>query len=325
MFSDYINPQSPTLPKMSRDPDEIKIILIVFLCTSIISVLSQLFIVIFYLIYTNLRTSYNFSYRLIFFLAITDIIVWGMRIQSNIEKLVTKTTAYERSPQLCSFLGFLWNFFLLLNIMITLVISICLVLEVFFHVNSQKFEKYFYVFIIAYSLGFSVIPLFFLNGYAEADQIKCWIPAEHSPDFEFPFRILSFYSHLWAVFILNSLNVFFILWKLRSFQNFHRTLIKKFVWFPIIMLIFWTEPSYRRIFDRKDQSFSLELWQYILMPTQGTANAIVYGLVNQTVRTKLWNFFTCRWRTPEERKNTVDESTEVEHIRGKKFKTINLI
>ena len=298
-------------PQPNRTQGEIDTILIVFLCTSIISVLSQLFIVIFYLIYTNLRRPNNFSYRLIFFLAITDIIVWGMRIESNIEKIATNDTAFEYSPKLCSFLGFLWNFFLLLNIMITLVISICLMLEVFFHVNSQKYEKYFYFFIITYSLCFSVIP-WAKNVYGKADQIKCWIPAEESD-----YRILAFYSHLWSVFILNSLNVSIILWKLRSFQNVHRTLIKKFVWFPIIMLIFWIEPSYRRLFNSDDGDYNLELWQYILMPTQGTANAIVYGLVNQTVRAKLWNFFTCRWRTPEERKNTLDESTEVEQIRGK--------
>ena len=88
------------------------------------------------------------------------------------------------------------------------------------------------------------------------------------------------------------------------------------------MLIFWIEPSYRRLFNSDDSNYKLELWQYILMPSQGTANAIVYGLVNQTVRAKLWNFFTCRWQTPEERKNTVDESTEVEQIRGKHFKAI---
>lgn len=279
----------PTTHKFSDE--KVDIILKVFLATSLIAMIAQLFIMIFYYIYVDLRSSKNFAYRLIFFLSCSDVIVWGMRVESNLEKIFTNATANEYSHEFCVFLGFVWNFFLLLNILITFVISFCLVLEVYFTTNSEKYEKYFYLFITIYSLFFSLIPLLNNHAYGVDDQIKCWITdISHSS-----YRYLGFYAHLWIIFLFNSVNFFIILWKLRSLAEKHIVLVKKLIWFPIIMFIFWLEPSIRRIFDPEDRNFALAVVQYISMPAQGIANAVVYGSVNNCVKEKVKDFFTGKW------------------------------
>lgn len=276
-------------------PGEVHTILWVFLFTSLSAVISQLFIMIFYLIYVDLRDKTNFCYRLIFLLSFSDIVVWGMRVESNLEKIISHNTAYDYSHSYCVFLGVLWNFFLLFNIIITFVISFCLVLEILFLKNSQKYENVFYVITIIYSLFFSLLPLIDSDAYGEDDQIKCWIKDEGNSKY----RYLGFYGHLWLIFVLNSINIITILWKLREAGEMHALLVKKLIWFPIIMFIFWIEPSVRRISDEFEEygekTFGLALIQYISMPAQGVANAIVYGLVNHNVKMKVQAFFTFKW------------------------------
>lgn len=284
---------SPSSAKFSLG--EVNTILCVFLFTSTLAVISQLFIMIFYLIYVDLRNKKNFCYRLIFLLSFSDIIVWGMRVESNLEKIISNNTVYEYSVDYCVFLGILWNFFLLVNILITFVISFCLVLELFFLRDSQKHEKKFYAIILIYSLFFSLVPLIDSNAYGEDDQIKCWITDEQDSKY----RYLAFYGHLWLVFILNSINIIAILWKLRAARAMHAVLVNKLIWFPIIMFIFWIEPSVRRISDQfaryGEKSYELALIQYISMPAQGVANAVVYGLVNHNVKMKVQAFFKFNW------------------------------
>ena len=274
----------------SESDSKLYILLGVFLATSLLSVISQLFIMIFYILYTDLTRRKNFTYRLILLLSFSDIIVWGMRIESNLEKIITLGTPEDFSHDFCVFLAYIWNFFLLLNILTTLLISVCLMMEVIFHKDSQKYEYLFYIFIVLYSGLFSATPLFG-NGYGVADDIKCWITAS-----EYDFRYLAFYGHLWGVFIFNCINIVIIFCKLRRLGEVHVKLVKKLVCFPILMLIFWLEPSIRRIFDPDDKEYSLELLQYIFMPSQGIANAIVYGLVNRTVKNKILDFFKGNWR-----------------------------
>ena len=269
-----------------KDHSRADTLLPVFLITSILAVVFQLFIVIFYLLYADLKRRRNFSYRLILLLAFSDIIAWGMRIESSIERMVLGYTAYEYSVEYCEFLAFIWNFFILINVLITLLISSCLMIEVIFHLDTQKYERFYYIFIIVYSAAFSATPLFG-HGYGVTDDIKCWITSS-----EFDFRYLAFYGHLWGVFIFNCMNIVLILWSLRTIGPSHIKLFKKLVWFPIIMLIFWLEPSIRRIFDPNDEDFNLEIMHYIFMPTQGVANAVVYGFVNATVKNKIYEFFT---------------------------------
>lgn len=283
--------------------EKVDIILNVFLATSLLAMLSQFFIMIFYYIYVDLRSPKNFAYRLIFLLSLSDVIVWGMRVESNLEKMLTNDTANEYSHEFCVGLGFVWNFFLLINILITFVISFCLVLEAVFTKNSQKYEKYFYIFIIIYSLFFSLIPLQNNHAYGVDDQIKCWITDISGSSY----RYLGFYAHLWAVFLLNSINFFIILWKLRSLEEKHLVLVKKLIWFPIIMFIFWLEPSCRRIFDPEDRNFSLAVAQYFSMPAQGIANAVVYGSVNNLVKEKVKAFLTGKWSNLKENSTSSKE------------------
>lgn len=268
---------------------KIEIILIVFLFTSILAVLFQLFIMIFYIKYIDLKLRKNFPYRLILLLAFSDIIVWGMRIESNIERIASGHTAYYYSENYCAFLGCMWNFFLLINILTTFTISSCLFLEVF-NYKSGEYEKYFYVFCFVYSLIFTLLPLVENDAYGEDDGIKCWITDHYYSIF----RFLGFYAHLWLVFILNCFILFIILWKFRDLEEVPKKIVKKLVWFPLIMLIFWTEPSIRRIANAKDDDFSLAVLQYIFMPMQGAANAVVYGLVHPEVKEKIGSFFTCK-------------------------------
>lgn len=269
------------------DDTQTRILLIVFLFTSCLAVLFQFFIMIFYLIFVDLKRPRNFSYRLIVILAFSDIVVWGMRIESNIERLASGHTAFYYSENYCVFLGVLWNFFLLLNILTTLVISSCLILEVFKY-KSEEYEKLFYIIIIAYSLIFSFIPLVEHGIYGVDDDIKCWITDKYNS----LFRYIGFYGHLWLVFIINCVNLCIILWRLRDLDEIPKKIVKKLIWFPLIMLVFWVEPSYRRIANSKDDDFPLALMQYIFMPMQGVSNAIVYGLVNPKVKEKLRYFLT---------------------------------
>lgn len=274
-----------------KDPEKVHIVLGIYLATSTLSFLSQLFIIIFYMIYIDLRNKRNFTYRLIFLLAVSDIIVWGMRVESNIERIIIGDTAEAYSHGYCVFLAYIWNFFLLFNVLITLVISCCLILEGFLLVNSQKYETCFYVFICIYCAGFSIAPLFSKNGYGETDTIECWITP-----LEYDYRYLAFYGHLWAVFIVNCINIAIILLKLRILGDYQLGMVKKLIWLPAIMLIFWLEPSIRRIYDPNDENFVLKVFQYILMPLQGVANAIVYGFVNKTVKEKIYYFLTGKWQ-----------------------------
>lgn len=281
--------------------EQVDTILGVFLFFSTLAVLAQLFTLIFYYLYVDLRSPRNFCYRLVFLLSLSDIVVWGMRIESNLERIFTGYTAYDYSIGYCAFLGVLWNFFLLLNILITFVISFCLVVEIIFGIDNQKYEKYFYVIIIIYSLLFSLLPLYDSKAYGVDDQIKCWI-TDHEDS---KYRYLGFYGHLWVIFILNTINILIILWKLRSLGEIHAALVKKLIWFPIIMFIFWIEPSVRRISDHferfGEKNYELALIQYISMPAQGVANAIVYGcVVNKRVREKFIDFFRCRWSNLKE-------------------------
>lgn len=302
MFS--LNSSIPTKGSSSSGElteGEVDTILGVFLFFSSLAVVAQLFTLIFYYLYVDLRNPRNFCYRLVFLLSLSDIVVWGMRIESNLERIFTGYTAYEYSIGYCAFLGILWNFFLLMNILITFVISFCLVFEILFRVDSQKYEKYFYLIIIVYSLLFSLLPLIDSEAYGVDDQIKCWITDKD----ESRYRYLGFYGHLWLIFALNSINIMIILWKLRSLGEIHATLVKKLIWFPIIMFIFWIEPSVRRISDHferfGEKNYELALIQYISMPSQGVANAIVYGcIVNNRVREKFIDFFTGRWSNLKE-------------------------
>jgi len=85
--------------------------------------------------------------------------------------MITGYTAYEYSVEYCEFLAFIWSFFILINVLITLLISLCLMIELVFHLDSQKYEFFSYIFIIVYSTAFSARPLFG-HGYMILNEIR---------------------------------------------------------------------------------------------------------------------------------------------------------
>lgn len=281
--------------------DDIRTLLIVFLCTSTLAVFSQLFILIFYLIFINLKLPKHFPFRLIVLLAISDIAIWGQRIVTNIEKLASGYTSNEYSHELCIFEGFMDNFFTLMNILTTFAISFCLMLEVNFKINTQVYEKYFYIFIFLYSFIFSLIPII-KNAYGVNDNIRCSI-TRLDKDL---YRYIGFYIHLWLIFILNCICLVIILCELKNLGQKTLKNVKKLIGLPIIMLIFWIEPSIRLIINKDYDSYTLVLLQFILMPMHGFANAIAYGLVNSLVKQKIVAFFKCDFKDFFLKKNEED-------------------
>lgn len=273
--------------------DETEIIVIIFLIISIIAVLFQLFVCYFYIRYVNLLSKDNYPFRLIFILSFCDILVWAMRIESNLIKLSTGTTMYKINEPLCVFAGFAWNFLILLNVIMTFLISLSLFLKML-NIDPRKYEIHFYFFSFIYAILFSCVPFFDDIGYGEVDQIKCWVTHDS-------YRFASFYSHLWIIFILNIIFLcyfFHFLKRKKVFCPEVYALTKKLIFFPIIMGICWTEPSLRRICILANyDSFTLKLLQYIFMPCQGIANAFVYGLVNEDVKIKMMKFLKIKYES----------------------------
>lgn len=266
------------------DDSETKTIIIIFSIFCALSIFSQLLILFFYIKYLNILHPKLFSSRLVISMAFTDILVWTISFQSNIVKLSTGESMFLHNKKLCIFEGIIYNSFILMNIVFTVVFSFSMMMEIKFDYLPLKHEKKIYFATVFYSFFFSLLPIF-LNGkaYGENDKFKCWI-SDHD------LRFAGFYSHLWLCFLINLGIVIYILWLFKDFHYSQNYSIKKLILIPFIMLVCWTEPSIRRIISN-DQIFWLQVLHYISIPLQGVLNSIVYGLINDTVKKKIKKIF----------------------------------
>lgn len=264
---------------------ETKTVLVIFSIFCFLSITFQSIIVFLYIKLVDLRPLKSFSFRLILYMALTDIVVWAISFQSNMLKLSREESMSEYCIELCRFEGIVWNTFLLANFLLTVVFSLSVLIEIKYEFLVAKYEKRILPGIFIYSIFFSVFPIFFgEDTYGEDDHFKCWIK-DH--DLRFP----GFYAHLWLAFLINFGIFFYIVWLIRDVQFFaHKSFIKKLIWIPLIMLFCWSEPSIRRIHS-DDEEFILKLLQYIVMPMQGFLNAFVYGLINDTVKNAILKIF----------------------------------
>lgn len=254
-----------------------------YLALCALAAFSQILVLVFYTIYIKL--SINFACRLIVFISLIDSLTWFLQLFYSVFRVVTHRNLNQDSPTTCGVLAYISNLLMLLTLIFTLLIPMCVYIQVLYRKDPSRYEKYYYLFSFAYAFLFSSLPFAFKTEAYNQTDFRCWIKT-------FEMRIISFYFHLFLGF---SLGVFFLIRVLRTlrqeiFKDLERTLIHKLSWIPFICLIFWLEPAIYRFISGIEYS-EHDIWHFLVMPLQGFANALAYGNINDTVRKKIVAFF----------------------------------
>ena len=268
------------------DDDKKTALMIVLIVSAFISVCMSTLIFVFYFLFSSFRK--NFSSQLIIAISFLDILTWSLRIISSIYSLANDFETFENTaPIICQVFGFFFSFVNLMTFLLVLVIGISLYVDFVYSINlgSKKCLIYFLVFLIAFILATLDLCL---GAYQNIPHdVKCWIR-------DYELRLLTFYSVLWIVFILDLFFMGAIIWKLKKMPintEMQRKLALKFSLFPLAMFITWAPSSIRRIIN--DNSFGFEVFIYFITPLQGFLNGLAYGMINKHVKQKLIAFFTC--------------------------------
>lgn len=275
----------------ANEKQEAKGVAILLLTFSLLSVIFSSIICFFYLRYRNLRE--NFSAKLIFLLALLDILCWANTTITSSYFLNNDSEFENINEGLCYFFGFMWTICELLNFGVTLIISISLYLALFMSIDPALYQKKMFGILIVLTLILSIIP-FFLQpiGYGDVDHIKCWIIDDYHV-----LQLVIFYTPLWIVCFANLILMIMFLRGLHR-ENYSAIADQysiKFALFPMILIVCYIVGSIRRIISafNGENNLVLEYIMYFLMPLQGVFNAIVYGTIDEFVKVRIVAFLKC--------------------------------
>lgn len=238
------------------------------------------FIVVIYLGFKDLQA---ITFRLIFYMSIADIL-------NNISYLIPSqgVSCYVQAVSN--------TLFPLSSVLWTSVIAFCLRRVVIKEdYELMRYEKYYLIY--AYGMPFlALIPpaATGLLGYAQG---WCWIKAEgDSYVLGSVLRLICFYIPLWSVITYNIVVYISIIRQLNFEIQFmtedteiRRALVRRLVFYPIILIICYTVVTIKRIYDvisPDEQNITLTIIAWIFQCANGLLNAIAYGY-SDTIRERL--------------------------------------
>lgn len=273
------------------------VLLIPHLCISLISVFLQMTVCMIYWMEVDLKK--NFAARLIFLLTLFDMIVWG----ENVIEITIKL-AYDSDNLNLLIVNIFLNFVLLMNILITLIVSFSLYLQINREINPEKYEKFFYLISCLYSLIFS-LTLILKSNYSATEYVK----------FNY-WDYIAFYFHLWLIIFLNLILcvkvVISLKKKNKAFKGLKKQLFYRLMSFPIILAIAWLIPSIILIINYFfEVPYFLVVIQFNIPPLQGILNALSYGMINDDVQFKIKRFFGCNIELNNEKNTQLIQNDEI--------------
>ena len=263
-------------------------ITVLYLISSVISVLFSFISIFLYMKYATL--THNYAAKLIVLLSIADICGWTPGIITSIETLVTQETQNKFNGASCVFLAVWKTFFNNMTNVCVLLIGFFLFLNVYCQKNPNSFQKLAYILAFILTAVLTAIPGI-VNMYGDVDGSTCWIQGYYM-------RLGVFYIPLIVILIVDFILIYLTNRKIKTLDlmaDYQRNLIAKFISFPIIMLICWGPGTLKRIIDiyveNPDNLLFLKYMMYILMPLQGVFNPLAYLFINDTLRYKIMAHF----------------------------------
>ena len=153
---------------MENSHDEYMALAFVLLICSVISVISSLIVVFFYLRYPRIRG--EFLSTLIFLLALSDIFLWGTIIITSSYYINTTNDFSHSSSGGCIFLAFFHTFSSLFNNSMTLLITITLYLALIKNIDPVLHNRK--MFISAF-MDYYHRKLFCMDNIYERMEVRC--------------------------------------------------------------------------------------------------------------------------------------------------------
>lgn len=257
-------------------------------CSSILSFLGALFITIMYTCNKHLR---GFGFRLIFYLALSDLIC-GFGHLLNFRFLSSPSKA------LCITQAFIINFAGLSSILWTTVIAYTvykIVSRPYFY--YRRYEKYYLLYAYAFPFVLSLIP-FITDDYGEGSG-WCWIRLYEDDNGKQDLYIvfIEFYGPLWVAFFFN----LFTYWRASVvvrglLKDCHElNLINKLHYYPMVLIFCWSLGTFNRIYIFfQEPVYWVSCIHAVLGTVQGFLNAVLYGMnerVKHTIKLKLKSCF----------------------------------
>lgn len=257
-----------------------KIITYLYLVISFISVVFSIICVIFYYKYTYFKN--NYAAKLIVLLSIADIFGWTPGIITSLQTIIENQTQNEFSESGCVFMAIWKTFFNNMTNVCVLMIAVFLYININLERNPHDFQKRCYILAFFIIVVLTVIPLA-IDEYGDVDGSTCWIKGYYM-------RLGVFYIPFIVMVFLDIVLTGITIHKIRKINGQKKSLIVKFISFPVIMIFCWGPGTVKRILDNfmdENDLIVLKYIMYINMPLQGILNPIAYLFINDSLRSKL--------------------------------------
>jgi len=227
----------------------------------------------------------SFAFRLVFFLALSDLV-------ASLGRLYGK----PGSEFWCTLQSFQTNIFDLCSLFwVASVATVINQVRTDIHFDGEKYIKYCHSIIWPLALIISILP-FTTNSYGPAGG-WCWIKNRNTADKVWIIAV--FYGELLVVFFY----IVYVYFRLYLFllsnvekSDDAKNLLGKVVWFPLVLFVCSFFGVFRRIFEicGGTSPFWMALLHILLYSLLGFGNAVVYGIINSELRNQLQKtIFSC--------------------------------
>jgi len=250
------------------------------------STIGSSMVIIAFILFPSLRT---FRGRLVFFLCVANFI-WMLSLIIGLSSFFKGSVneTLEINLPFCEFLGFLVQWFEIIDGFWVCSIAVYLYLSIVKRKNLKEYEWLFHVLSWGVPFILSLIPWFIPGGYGIAGS-WCWI---HSTENQLLFGYLIVWIDMSIILTLYSLIILHIIRIYKSIEVSEETkfstkkALKKLICYPLIFVVQWTPGTINRIQNAVDPSNPLVVlycFHIFFVCSTGFLNFIFYTGFNKKI------------------------------------------